>query len=105
MAAFNVIMAATTNQAFLLNATRRLRLEAIAAVLAAVSNLTLSIFLVQRIGPEGVISATIVSFLLFMIVPQQLEVNRALAGRYLPLPPTQTRAREEEEGVASPREM
>ena len=86
MAAFNLIMAATTNQAFLLNATRRLRLEAVVAVLAAGVNLGLSIFLVQRIGTEGVIASTIVSFLVFMIVPQELEVRRVLAGRYLPLP-------------------
>ena len=85
MAAFNLIMAATTNQAFLLNATRRLRVEAVVAVLAAGVNLGLSIFLVQRIGTEGVIESTILSFLIFMIVPQELEVRRVLAGRYLPL--------------------
>ena len=86
MAVFNLIMAATTNQAFLLNATRRLRLEAIVAVLAAGVNLTLSIFFVQRIGTEGVIASTIFSFLVFMIVPQEFEVRRVLAGRYLPSP-------------------
>ena len=86
MAAFNLVMAATTNQAFLLNATRRLRVEAIVAVLAAGVNLGLSIFLVQRIGTEGVIASTLISFLVIMIVPQELEVRRVLAGRYLPLP-------------------
>ena len=85
MAAFNLIMAATTNQAFLLNATRRLRVEAVVAVLAAAVNLGLSIFLVQRIGTEGVIASTIFSFLFCMIVPQELEVRRVLAGRYLPI--------------------
>jgi O-antigen/teichoic acid export membrane protein len=84
MAAFNVVMAATTNQAFLLNATGRLRLEATVAVLAAIFNIALSIYLVQRIGAEGVILATLVSFLMFMIVPQQLEVRNVLRGRYLP---------------------
>jgi O-antigen/teichoic acid export membrane protein len=81
MAAFNVVMAATTNQAFLLNAAGRLRIEAIVAVLAAASNLTLSVYLVQRIGAEGVILATLLSFLVFMIVPQHMEVKNVLAGR------------------------
>jgi O-antigen/teichoic acid export membrane protein len=83
MAIFNVIMASTTNQAFLLNATGRMRLEAIVAVLAALMNLSLSIYLVQRIGTEGVILSTILSFLLIMVIPQHIEVERVLNGRYL----------------------
>ena len=84
MAAFSLLMATTTNQAFLLNATGRLRIEAIVAVLAAVANLSLSVFLVQKIGSEGVILSTLLSFLIFMVVPQEWEVRRVLAGRYLP---------------------
>ncbi len=83
MAAFNIAMAATTSQAFLLNATGRLRVEAVAAVLAAVVNLACSIYLVQRIGTEGVILSTLLSFLIFMVVPQQFEIRRVLAGVYL----------------------
>jgi len=83
MAFFNVVMAATTNQAFLLNATGRIRLEATLAVLAAAANLGLSIFFVQRIGVEGVILSSILSFLLFMIVPQHFETERVLKGSYL----------------------
>ena len=83
MAFFAFLMAATTHQALLLAAVGRLRLEAVVAVLAAVSNLLLSIYLVQRIGAEGVILATILSFALFMIVPQAWEVRRVLNGRYL----------------------
>lgn len=94
MAAFNVLMAVTTNQAFLLNATGRIRLEAVAAVLAAASNLTLSIFLVQRIGPEGVILSTILSFLIFMVIPQHLEVQRVLSGYYLTPEPNPTEVAE-----------
>ena len=83
MAMFNFLMAVTTNQAFLLNATGRIRLEATVAVLAAIANLALSIFLVRRIGVEGVILSTIISFLVFMIIPQQIETENVLKGRYL----------------------
>ncbi len=84
MAAFAFVMTVTSTQALLLTATGRLHLETSVAVLAAVSNLLLSIWLVQRIGPEGVILSTLLSFLVFMLVPQQWEVNRVLAGSYLP---------------------
>lgn len=83
MAFFAFLMAVTTNQALLLAAVGRLRLEAVVAVLAAVSNFVLSIYLVQRIGAEGVILATILSFAIFMVVPQAWEVRRILRGHYL----------------------
>jgi O-antigen/teichoic acid export membrane protein len=87
MAAWAVLVSATTNQALLLTAVGRLRLETTVAVLAAVANLALSIVLVQRIGAEGVILATFLSFAVFMIVPQELEVRRVLRGDFLePLP-------------------
>jgi O-antigen/teichoic acid export membrane protein len=84
MALFAFILSITTNQALLLTATGRLRLEAAVAVIAAVANLVLSIFLVQRLGVEGVILSSIASFLLIMVVPQAWEVKRVLQGRYLP---------------------
>ncbi len=83
MALFSVLLGTTTNQALLLTATGRLRLEAGVAVLAAMSNLLLSIALVQRMGAEGVILSTVCSFLIFMVVPQAWEVKRVLSGRYL----------------------
>ncbi len=83
MAFFALLIATTTNQSVLLTATGRLRLEAGVAVLAAAANLALSIQLVQHMGPEGVILSTILSFLIFMIVPQAWEVKRILRGRYL----------------------
>ncbi len=84
LAGWAILVASTTNQALLLSATGRLRVEATVAVLAAIANLGLSIYLVQRIGAEGVILATILSFAVFMIVPQQLEVRRVLRGDFLP---------------------
>ena len=84
MAIFAFVISATTNQALLLTATGRLKLEAAVAVLAAGINLYLSIYLVQRIGAEGVILSSIVSFAAVMYLPQAWEVRRVLAGRYVP---------------------
>jgi O-antigen/teichoic acid export membrane protein len=84
MALFAFVMSATNNQAVLLTATGRLRVETTAAVLAAIANLALSIFLIKVMGVEGVILGTIMSFLVVMIIPQAWEVRRVLAGRYLP---------------------
>jgi O-antigen/teichoic acid export membrane protein len=84
MASWAIVSSITTNQAMLLTATGRLKVEAGVAVLAAVANLGLSIFLVDRIGAEGVILATVLSFAVFMIVPQGMEANRVLRGDFLP---------------------
>jgi O-antigen/teichoic acid export membrane protein len=84
LAGWAILVATTTNQALLLTATGRLKLEATVAVIAAIANLGLSIYLVQRIGAEGVILSTILSFAIFMIVPQELEVRRVLRGEFLP---------------------
>lgn len=86
MAAWAVLVSVTTNQALLLTATGRLRLEAGVAVLAAIVNLFLSIYLVQRIGSIGVILSTIVSFAVCMVGPQQWEVRRVLRGEFLRTP-------------------
>jgi O-antigen/teichoic acid export membrane protein len=84
MAGWAVMSTMTTNQALLLTATGRLKLEAIVAVIAAVVNLSLSIVLVQRIGSVGVILSTVASFAICMAVPQELEVRRVLRGVFLP---------------------
>lgn len=84
MALWSLVVCTTTNQALLLSSIGRLKLETTVAVLAAVANLLLSIYLVQRIGTIGVILGTITSFLVLMLGPQQWEVNRVLKGRYLP---------------------
>ncbi len=75
-----MLVSVTSNQALLLAAVGRLRIETALAVIAAAVNLVLSIFLVQRLGARGVILATIVSFLFVMIGPQEWEVRRVLAG-------------------------
>ena len=78
MAFWAVLVSVTSNQALLLAAVGRLRLETFLALAAATVNLVLSIVLVQRLGATGVILATILSFLVVMVVPQELEVRRVL---------------------------
>lgn len=78
-----VLVATTINQAALMAATQRLKVQAISSSLAALLNLCLSIVLVQRIGALGVLLATIVSYLLLVALPQAWEVGRILRGRYL----------------------
>jgi O-antigen/teichoic acid export membrane protein len=78
-----VLLTITINQAALLAATQRLRLQAVCGSLTAMLNLVLSVVLVHRLGPIGVLLATIVSYLLFVILPQTREVRRVLSGRYL----------------------
>jgi O-antigen/teichoic acid export membrane protein len=84
MALWAVLVTFTSNQALLLTATGRLQVAATVAIIAAITNLALSIYLVQRIGAEGVILATIFSFAIFMVLPQAWEVKRVLGGRFLP---------------------
>lgn len=78
-----VLLSITVNQAALLAATQRLKLQAACGVVAAILNLVLSIILVQRIGAIGVLLATIVSYLLLIVAPQTWEVRRVLRGRYM----------------------
>ena len=78
-----VLYCICANQAALLAATQRLRLQAAMGTLAAILNLGLSVVLVKRYGPIGVLSATIISYLLFIVLPQTWEVRRILRGRYL----------------------
>jgi O-antigen/teichoic acid export membrane protein len=54
------------------------RLQAWCSLAAAALNLALSICWVQRIGALGVILGTIVSYLLVLVVPQTLQVFRAI---------------------------
>ncbi len=86
MAFWAVLVTVTSNQATLLTAVGKLRVETTVAVLAAVANLGLSIILVQRLGSRGVILATILSFLLIMVGPQEFAVRKLLAGLSAPEP-------------------
>jgi O-antigen/teichoic acid export membrane protein len=78
-----VLLSITVNQAALLAATQRLQLQAVIGILSATLNLALSIVLVQHMGTIGVLLATIISYLLLVVLPQTWEVRRILSGRYL----------------------
>jgi O-antigen/teichoic acid export membrane protein len=82
MASWIIILAISTNQSCLLAATQRIGIQAVASSIAAVFNLAASIYLVQRMGTVGVVLATILSYLIFIIAPQAWEVQRILRGRY-----------------------
>ncbi|HTW81958.1 MAG TPA: MATE family efflux transporter [Terracidiphilus sp.] len=84
MCVWIVIYAFSTNQSCLMGATTRVGKQAISSVTAAVFNLALSIFWVRTMGPFGVLFATIVSYLVFIVAVQTLEVRRILRGDFLP---------------------
>ena len=60
----------------LLAALNRIREQAALSIVAAVVNIALSLALVRRIGPLGVIAGTILSYLIVLVVPQTLVVRR-----------------------------
>jgi O-antigen/teichoic acid export membrane protein len=69
------------NTATVLVAKGETRLQAWCSLAAAALNLALSIYWVQRIGPPGVILATIVSYLILLVGPQTWACVRVLRGQ------------------------
>ncbi len=69
------------NTATVLVAKGETRLLAGLGLAAAVLNLGLSIYWVQRIGAPGVVLGTIVSYLILLVGPQTLACVRALKGQ------------------------
>lgn len=84
MCVWIIICVFTTNQSTLMGATFRVKRQAISSVLSAVVNLALSILWVRSMGPVGVLLATIVSYLIFIVGVQVWEVRRILRGDFLP---------------------
>lgn len=80
------IFAITLNQSCLLAALNRMKLQAIFGSIAAIGNLTLSILLVRPFGPAGVLLATIVSYLVCVVLIQSIEVKKVLRGDHLKTP-------------------
>jgi O-antigen/teichoic acid export membrane protein len=83
MCFWTVLLSITVNQGALLAATQHIRLQTIYSSFAAALNLVLSIVLVQRIGAIGVLLATIISYLVFIVVPAAWQIRQILLGRYL----------------------
>ena len=78
MALWSMIAGFATAESCLLGALNRTRVQAVASAIAAVVNVALSIFLVVRMGSLGVILATIISYIVVLLVPQSIVVLRAL---------------------------
>jgi len=78
MCLWMIICAVTVNQSCLMGATNRVKKQAIASFLSAVVNLALSILWVRSMGPVGVLLATIVTYLVFVVFVQTLEVRSIL---------------------------
>lgn len=83
MCVWIVVFAFTLNQSCLMGATYRLGKQAVSSSLAAIANLVLSILWVKTMGPAGVLLATIVSYLVFIVVVQAFEVRRILRGDFI----------------------
>jgi O-antigen/teichoic acid export membrane protein len=83
MVVWIVVFAFTLNQSSLMGATYRVGKQAISSSLAAIANLILSILWVKTMGPAGVLLATIVSYLVFIVAVQFMEVRRILRGDFI----------------------
>lgn len=77
------IFAISVYQSCLMGAVNRVKRQAISGLIAAAANLALSILWIRRFGPAGVLLATIVSYLLFVVAVQTIEVRRILRGDFL----------------------
>jgi O-antigen/teichoic acid export membrane protein len=84
MCVWIAIYAFATNQSCLMGATFRVGKQAVSSVIAAAFNLALSIVWVRSMGPFGVLLATILSYLVFIVAVQTWEVGRILRGAFRP---------------------
>jgi O-antigen/teichoic acid export membrane protein len=78
MAAWSLINAFTNPIACLLASAAHLRAQIIYSAFSTVSNIVLSIYLVQRWGVEGVIAATVISYAFFVCGPVYIDAQRLL---------------------------
>lgn len=76
--AWTLLSAGMDLEACLLAAIDRVKWQGILSAVAAVVNIGLSIYLVQRIGSLGVVLGTMLSYLMVLVVPQTVIVWRAL---------------------------
>lgn len=79
MCAWVLISTAMSNTSIILTGKGDTRLWAATSLIAAVVNVGLSMYWVQRIGASGVILGTIVSYLVFLVGPQIWQIRRLLA--------------------------
>jgi O-antigen/teichoic acid export membrane protein len=75
---WTMICACMDLEACLLAAIGRVKMQGILSVVAAVLNIVISIYLVQRIGSIGVVAGTALSYMLVLVVPQTMILWNAL---------------------------
>ena len=78
MGIWSIIYGAMSSQSCLLASAGRIKAQAIYATVAAGVNLILSIILVQKFGLTGVIMGTIGAFLICVVVPQSIDIQRSI---------------------------
>lgn len=86
MGIWSVIYATTCSQSCILASSSRLRGQMIYSVTAAVVNIVLSILLVQKVGVTGAILGTVAAYVFCILVPQSVEVERAIQDRRIDSP-------------------
>jgi O-antigen/teichoic acid export membrane protein len=78
MGIWSLIYGATVSQSCVLSSSGKIKGQTIYGIAAAITNLVLSILLVQKIGLTGVIIGTITSYAICVIIPQSIEVERTI---------------------------
>jgi O-antigen/teichoic acid export membrane protein len=78
MGVWSMIYGAMSSQSCLLASAGRVKVQAIYSGVAAIVNLILTVFLVQKLGLTGVIMGTIGAFLICVVVPQSIEIKLSL---------------------------
>lgn len=81
MGIWSVIYAATCSQSLILASSSRLRGQMIYSLSAAIVNIAMTILLVRKIGLTGAILGTISAYVSCILLPQWIEVKRALRDR------------------------
>lgn len=84
MGIWSVIYAATCSQSCILAGSGRLRGQMIYSISAASVNIVISILLVKKIGQTGAILGTISAYISCILLPQWIEVERALRDENSP---------------------
>jgi O-antigen/teichoic acid export membrane protein len=80
MGLWSLIYSAMNSQSCLLSGSGRVKIQTIYSAVAALVNLGLSLVLVQRMGLVGVIIGTVGAYLICIVVPQTIQVERSLRG-------------------------
>jgi O-antigen/teichoic acid export membrane protein len=78
MGIWSLIYSAMNSQSCVLASSGRVKIQMIYSIAASIVNLILSIVLVQKLGLTGVIVGTVGAFLICVVIPQSIEVERCM---------------------------